>query len=410
MLAGGHGELEAMVVDVESHAGVAGGNTVAAQAVLMYGRSPRLVRDSDILTNAPPGSPFRGPGGPVIAWALEQTVDEVAHRLGEDPLWLRLRWDGNERRQALYEWASGLDVWRERPRAGEQDGRFRRGVGVAAANWFYFVDPSSEVVVGVEGGRLYVSTASQDIGTGSRSVLARAVAEVFEVLPDEVEVRMGRSNRSTVHGPRSGGSRSTVSLWPTAVEAAQKLESQIGKEITPAHNGIAESAKRGGDKGIRPLPISIIEMQGGRQMTGAVHVSEVEVDTRTGKTRVLSVHGGIAVGKIHAPDLARSQCEGSIIQGIGLALYENQILDPNTGLTLTANLEDYRIPQLGDTPEIEIHFHEEGWDHVPGGGVGLGEVATISPAASVGNAIFNATGWRPTTLPVRPDRLVEAMR
>ena len=62
----------------------------------------------------------------------------------------------------------------------------------------------------------------------------------------------------------------------------------------------------------------------------------------------------------------------NLIQGVGLALYENQVLDPHTGLTLTANLEDYRIPQLGDTPEIDIHFHEEGWDRVPGGGVGLG--------------------------------------
>ncbi|MEM7285830.1 MAG: molybdopterin cofactor-binding domain-containing protein [Actinomycetota bacterium] len=139
-------------------------------------------------------------------------------------------------------------------------------------------------------------------------------------------------------------------------------------------------------------------------------MSEVEVDTLTGKTRVLTVHGGLAIGIPHAPELARSQCEGSIIQGIGLALYENQILDPHTGLTLTSNLEDYRIPQLGDTPEITIHFHEDGWDRVPGGGVGLGEVATISPAASVGNAIHNATGWRPRVLPVRPDRLLEGLR
>lgn len=151
-------------------------------------------------------------------------------------------------------------------------------------------------------------------------------------------------------------------------------------------------------------------IQIGRGFSGAVHVSEVEVDTRTGKTRVLSVHGGLAIGTPYAPQLATSQCEGSIIQGIGLALYENQILDPHTGQTLTANLEDYRIPQLGDIPEITIHFHEPGWDHVPGGGVGLGEVATISPAASVANAIFNATGWRPTDAPVRPDRLLEGLR
>jgi xanthine dehydrogenase YagR molybdenum-binding subunit len=107
---------------------------------------------------------------------------------------------------------------------------------------------------------------------------------------------------------------------------------------------------------------------------------------------------------------ARNQVEGSIIQGVGLALYEQQVLDPHTGLTLTSNLEDYRLPQLGDTPEMHIHFHEEGWDHVPGGGVGIGEVSTISQAASVGNAIFNATGWRPTHLPIRPDRVLEALR
>ena len=76
----------------------------------------------------------------------------------------------------------------------------------------------------------------------------------------------------------------------------------------------------------------------------------------------------------------------------------------------SSNLEDYRIPQLGDTPEMHIHFHAEGWDHVPGGGVGLGEVATISPAASIGNAVFNATGWRPTHLPIRPDRVLEGLR
>jgi len=158
------------------------------------------------------------------------------------------------------------------------------------------------------------------------------------------------------------------------------------------------------------MRLTLGDLQVGQGFSAAVHVSEVEVDTLTGKTRVLTVHGGLAVGRVFAPVLATSQCEGSVIQGIGLALYENQILDPHTGLTLTSNLEDYWIPQLGDVPEITIHFHEEGWDHVPGGGVGLGEVGTISPAASVGNAIFNATGWRPTVAPVRPDRLLELLQ
>ncbi|WP_436498910.1 molybdopterin-dependent oxidoreductase [Actinokineospora sp. HUAS TT18] len=403
-------DVQAMIVDTESHAGVAIGTSVAALCMLVYQRTPRLARDTDIVTNAPPGAPFRGPGGPVAAWALEQTVDALAHKLGRNPLELRQQWDGNQRRQGLYTWAAGLAVWRDRPVTGSQTGRFRRGVGIAAANWMYFVDPGVEVAVSIEDGGLVATCACQDMGTGSRTVVARAVAEVFGIAPEQVTVRLGRSTATTPHGPASGGSRTTVSLWPAARDAAKKLLAEIGGPVTAAHNGASATAKRGGDRGLRAVPVTMSEIQVGRGFTGAVHVTEVEVDTRTGKTRVLTVHGGIATGRPHVPELARSQCEGSIIQGVGLALYENQILDPHTGLTLTANLEDYRVPQLGDTPEITIHFHEDGWDRVPGGGVGLGEVATISPAASVGNAIFNATGWRPTTLPVRPDRVLEGLR
>lgn len=398
--------IKALIVDTDSYAGVAVGNSVAALSMLVYDRTPRMSRDVDVVTNTPPGAPFRGPGGPTNAWALEQTVDEVAHRFGRDPIELRSQWDGNQKRQALYRWARGLPMWQQRPVTGSRSGRYRRGVGVAAANWMYYVDPTCEVVVSVEAGRLVASTATQDMGTGSRTVLARAVAGVFGVDPLLVDVRLGRSHSGMRHGPSSGGSRTTVSLWSTAVEAAAKLRDRVGTDLAAAPDGATASARRGGDHGLRAVPLTMGGIQVGRGFSAAVHVSEVEVDTRTGTTRVLRVHGGIAAGRIHAPVLARSQCEGSVIQGVGLALYENQVLDPHTGLTLTANLEDYRIPQLGDTPEIDIHFHEEGWDRVPGGGVGLGEVATISPAASVGNAIFNATGWRPLALPVRPDRLL----
>lgn len=411
LLADDAGDLRAMVVESDNRQGAAVGSMVAALAALMYGRSPRLTRDFDVVTNTPPGAPFRGPGGPTAAWALEQSVDEVAHRLGRDPIALRQRWDGNRKRQALYRWAGSLPLWQNRPATGSQTGRFRRGVGIAAANWLYLVDTTTEVVVSVEDGRLVASTASQDIGTGGRTVVARAVAEVFDMAPQNVEVRFGRANATTTHGPTSGGSRATVSLWPAAHRAALHLRQLVDGPVSSEHNGKSASAKRGGDIGLGP--VSLLDMAGshpGKGLIGALHVSQVEVDTRTGKTRVLKVHAGIAAGKPHAPELAVRMCEGGVIQGIGLALYENQILDPHTGLTLTANLEDYRIPQLGDTPEIEVYFHEEGWAHVPGGGVGLGEVSTISPAASIGNAIFNATGWRPTTLPVRPDRMVEALR
>ena len=410
ILVAADGDIEAMIVDAESHAGTAINGLYGALCMLVYDRSPRIAHDSDVVTNAPPGTPFRGPGGPTSAWALEQAVDQAAHQLGRDPIELRQHWDGNDRRQALYTWAHGLDVWQSRPDTGSQTGRYRRGVGVAAANWLYMVDPDTEVIVSVEAGRLVVTTATQDMGTGSKTLLATAVAGVFDVAPTDVEVRVGVAGQHRPHGPTSGGSRTTASIWSTAVEAATELREAIGGDLANAPDGASATAHRGGDHGIRAVPITIANLQIGRGFSAAVHVSEVEVDTLTGKTRVLGVHGGLAIGVPHARQLATSQCEGSIIQGIGLALYENQILDPHTGLTLTANLEDYRIPQLGDTPEITIHFHEEGWDHVPGGGIGLGEVATISPAASVGNAIFNAIGRRATHAPIRPDRLLEVLR
>jgi len=403
------GELKAMVIDGTSFPGVAINSGYALLGTLVYGRSPRLARDRDIVTNAPPGTPFRGPGGPTYAWALEQSIDQAAHQLGRDPIDLRRGWDGNDKRQALYDWASALAVWRDRPVTGSQQGRHRRGVGVAAANWFYFVDPGTEIEVSVRRDALVVRNAVQDMGTGSKTLLARAVASVFDVDPTEVIVQVGRAGRGMPHGPTSGGSRTTASIWSTTVEAATKLQAIVGADWRTA-DGARAAATRGGDRSMRAVPITLANLQVGRGFTAAVHVTEVEVDTLTGTTRVLSVHGGLAIGVPHAPQLAESQCAGSIIQDIGHALYENQILDPHTGLTLTSNLEDYRISQLGDTPEITIHFHEPGWEHVPGGGVGLGEVATISPAASVGNAIFNATGFRPTVLPVRPDRLLEGLR
>jgi xanthine dehydrogenase YagR molybdenum-binding subunit len=144
----------------------------------------------------------------------------------------------------------------------------------------------------------------------------------------------------------------------------------------------------------------------GAGVPSSVQVIEVEVDTWLGHVRVLNVHTGIAVGKLAAPALARSQAVGSIIQGIGYALYEGREVDSSSGHILTAGLEDYRIPGIADTPNIDVHFDEAGFDHVLGGSVGIGEVATVPTSAAIANAIRNAIGVRVSTLPIRPDRLV----
>jgi xanthine dehydrogenase YagR molybdenum-binding subunit len=446
------GRLRALQIDAYADAGVAAGSQVALFARMMYPAAAKRLFDYNVLSHLPPGKPFRGPSGPVTAWALEQAVDEAAIALGEDPIVLRRRWDCDPLRQRLYDWAQAHELWRSRPAAGSQQGRFRRGVGVAAANWVYFFQKDCAIQAGVEGGRLYVATAVQDPGTGIRSVLAEAVAGAFGVEAAEVQARIG--DTWLARGPISSASRTTATLLPAALAAAAGLRQQLAELLAKRrglvnpqvdntgirHDGgfiswaealasapnIAEIAERPDDRrgaslAARPLAgtgfagllnvwvFRLLKLGIGRGYTGAVHVTEVEVDTLLGKTRVTRIAGGLAAGRLAAPRLARNQCHGGVIQGLGFALYEQRAIDVASGRVLTTGLEDYRIPGIGDLPEIELHFDEAGFEHVASGGVGLSELSTLGVAASIGNAVRNATGWRPYELPIRPDRLLAGM-
>jgi xanthine dehydrogenase YagR molybdenum-binding subunit len=342
-------------------------------------------------------------------------------------------------RQRLYAWAADLDTWRRRPASGSERGRFRRGIGVAAAHWLYFWQPGCAVELSVKDGRLIASTAVQDIGQGIRSVLAETVARAFRLAPQDVAVLIGDS--SLPEGPLSGGSRTTATVVPAAMVAADRLQAELRRQSNqplgdrPDWRAVIAAAPDTTVRALRPAdsdkvaagvlsPLQQAGMMGavfkwilrrfahvetGLGAPGAVHVAEVEVDTRLGRTRVLRGHSGLAVGRIAAPLLARSQAEGSIIQGVGYALYEHRQVDPASGQVLTAGLEDYRIPGIADTPEIDIHFDEAGFEHVLGGGVGLGEIATLPVAAAIANAVHNATGARPYELPIRPDRLLASL-
>jgi xanthine dehydrogenase YagR molybdenum-binding subunit len=407
LLADGDGNLAAMCMDAFSDGGISIGSTTAALGRYIYGHAPRRLRDFDVVTHRPPGAPFRGPGGPPMVWALEQAVDEVAHRCGEDPIALRRRWDGNPKRRALYDWAAALPVWSGRQPVGSQKGRFRRGVGLAATNWLYLLDPGTKVELTVEQGVVVARTATQDVGTGSRSVIADIVRTELGLPAGLVRVDVGRTG--TVYGPASVASSATPSIAPAATDAARRLRAALPagpvQDCLGQAEGVRVVGRRRRDRRgyITPFPIGHLAI--GRGFVGAVHLTEVEVDVRLGTVRVTRVWCGVAAGHIYAERLARSQCEGGIIQGIGYALFEQRHVDPATGIVLTGNLDDYRIPGIGDAPEITVHFHQEGWDHVRGHGVGLGEISTVGVAASMGNAVYAATGWRPHDLPIRPDRV-----
>ncbi|WP_298258515.1 molybdopterin-dependent oxidoreductase [Bradyrhizobium sp.] len=432
------GKLKALSLTAWSDNGAGVNSTIAALARLIYPAEAKALTDFDVISNLPPGAPFRGPGGPPMAFALEQAVDEAALRLQLDPIKLRQRWDTDPNRQRLYDWAAGLETWRNAKPASSKSGRYRRGVGVASGYWLYLWQPGSKVELAIKAGRLIASTAIQDIGTGSRSVIANTVAREFGLDPQEVEVRIGDSILPV--GPGSGGSRTTASVVPPTLLAIHQLKAIIEsrakqkplpgsnapwRELIAASADIKVSATRPEDsRNLAPGVRSPLKQAGfmgavfgwmlrrfsnlavGSGVPSSVQVIEVEVDTWLGHVRVLNVHTGIAVGKLAAPALARSQAAGSVIQGIGYALYEGREVDPLRGRILTAGLEDYRIPGIADTPNIDVHFDEAGFDHVLGGSVGIGEVATVPTSPAIANAVRNAIGVRATELPIRPDRLV----
>jgi xanthine dehydrogenase YagR molybdenum-binding subunit len=433
------GELAALSVIASSDAGIGINSAVAGLGSVIYTAQAKELVDYDVVSNMPSGSPFRGPGGPALCFALEQAIDAVAERLVIDPIALRRRWDSDQNRQRLYAWAAALELWRTRNPGPIKSGRYRRGVGVAAANWFYWWQPGCGVLLSVKGGRLAVEMGTQDVGTGVRSVLTATVAKALDLRLDEVEVSIGRSGMDC--GPSATGSRSTATVVPAALSAVEqlkaKLQSTVASERSDDQPDWRAVLKRAPDMTVhatRPedsttifaavrspfassftgrcyewLVRFISGVRTGRGATGAVHVAEVEVDTLLGHVRVTRVHGGIAAGRTQVPELARSQVAGSIIQGIGYALYEGREVDPVLGNVLTSGLEDYRLPGMGDVPEIAIHFDEDGFAHVPGGGVGLGEVSTLPVAAAIANAVYNATGVRSSQLPIRPDHLLAGL-
>jgi xanthine dehydrogenase YagR molybdenum-binding subunit len=442
MLPSKEGALKAVTFDASADTGAAINSTIAGLARLIYPAEAKHLADFDVVSNLPPGAAFRGPGGPPMAFALEQAVDEAAIRLKADPLELRKKWDTDPNRRRLYDWALQLDVWKKAKTRAPQSGRYRYGIGAATGYWLYLWQPKSKVELAIENHRLVVSVAVQDIGQGSRTVLANTVARAFDLEAHEVVVRIGDSALSV--GPASGGSRTTASVVPPTLMAIEKLKSEIqSKAARPPAAGsnapwrdliasspdIRVSGVRGEDsKNLAPGVRSPLREAGfmgfvfglmfrwfsnivvGAGVPSSVQVIEVEVDTWLGHVKVLKAHTGIAVGKLASPDLARNQAAGSVVQGIGYALYEGREVDAASGNVLTVGLEDYRIPGIADTPLLDVHFDEGGFGHVMGGSVGIGEVATVPTCAALANAICNATGVRPQELPIRPDRLLELLK
>jgi xanthine dehydrogenase YagR molybdenum-binding subunit len=263
----------------------------------------------------------------------------------------------------------------------------RRGIGLACGLWYKNVNPNTQVeIVKLADGRFEVRNGAQDIGTGTKTLLAQIAAEELGVLLSKIVVRIG--DTSLPHGPASGGSSTAPSLAPAVRAAAYKLKAG-GKAAT------APRAK---------------EYDALEDQIGGVQVAEVEVDTETGQVRVVRVTAIQDCGRPINRLTAESQINGGIIQGVSYALFENRVLDGSTGQMCNPNFESYKILTANDCPEIDAEFFDVANAGNSTSTAGIGEPTTVPTSAAIANAVHHALGVRVRELPLGPDRILAALR
>ncbi|MFP2910700.1 xanthine dehydrogenase family protein molybdopterin-binding subunit [Pyxidicoccus sp. 3LFB2] len=441
------GSLVALQVQAHGSGGVAGGAGVGFCHSTLYDCPNVKVEQYDVFTNAGPCAAFRAPGQVQGIFALEQAVDEVAEKLGMDPVALRTKIDVSGTDDSLaraYERRMGADRfgWSKRRPAGSDKGPIKRGVGFAQSQWLYLVHRNTACEVRVTGdGSVEAFNSTQDIGTGTRTILAQVVAEEFGLRPEQIGAHVGDSRYPM--GPASGGSRVTSSLTPAARNAAYRCVRDLAARLAPHFEASADDIVFADGKVMvkgRPataLPFKEAVKKAGvvelshraerrddyegymmatpdmgisRHGIGGVQFAEVEVDTETGIVkveRVLAVHD---CGRPINPKLTESQIFGGVIQGVSYALYEERHLDAASGHQLNANVDQYKIVGSREVPRIEVVLLEQLGAQSSTDARGVAEPANVATAAAVANAFYNATGKRIRTLPMTPANVLAALR
>lgn len=349
---------------------------------------------------------MRAPGAASGSFALESAVDELAAALELDPIELRRRnepsrdesqnrpWS-NRHLLECFEVAARRFGWSRRsPAPGSmRDGREVLGWGCAAATWPAFRDEASARVELRPDGTATVYCATQDIGTGTISVIAQVAAEVLRLPPDRIVVAIGDSSHP--RGPISGGSMATATVAPAVAAAARKALRRpgAGKRVVTAEATTAPGAE---------------ERRFAFRSFGA-HLVEVRWDPALARLRVARAVTAIDAGRMINPKTAENQILGGVMMGVGMALLERSVYDPRDGRVVTDSLADYLMPVHADAPELETVF----LDHPDPrrqefGGHGVGEIGVVGVAAAVANAAWHATGRRFRELPITVERLLQA--
>jgi len=405
-------------------------------------RARQRTAHQDVATDTDPARPMRAPGHPQGFFGAELFLDELAVKAGIDPLELRQKNDTQVIRQEQYRvgaerfgWAKARNPAPGKPMAGDEP-RYLRGAGMASARWGGLGGSGRGGGHGIlcrihSSGDVETRSGAQDIGSGMKTVMAMVTAEELGISTDRVKATMGHT--SDPSGPASGGSTTTPSLAPAVrnaallarLELAELIAQKLGvpaDRIECKDGTIGSSGTRmpwsDACKLIGPNPI---EVRGRRfpnyrdgqpfeQGVCGVQFAEVLVDSWTGLVRVSRMLAVQDCGLVIAKKTAESQVIGAMIQGIGYALHEQKIMDPQSGRMLNGDFLRYKVPGPRDMPEMECMMWSVANGHSNTGAAGVGEPPSVAAPAAVANAVYNAIGAPVRHLPIMPDKVLTALQ
>jgi len=405
-----------------------------AQTRLLYAGAHRYTALRISQLDLPEGNAMRAPGEAPGLMALEIAMDEMAERLGIDPIEFRVLNDTQtdpekpgrkfSQRQLVECLRMGAERfgWAQRSAVPGQrrEGRWLVGMGVAAGFRNNLLMKSAARVRLDGQGRVTVESDMTDIGTGSYTIMAQTAAEVMGVALQQVDVRLGDSAFPAAAG--SGGQWGANNATSGVYAACMKLRETIARKlgVEPAEAVFADGMVRAGG---RSTPLAEVAGAAGlvaedaieygdldkqyQQSTFAGHFVEVGVAVDTGEVRVRRMLAVCAAGRILNPKTARSQVIGAMTMGVGSALMEELAVDTRRGFFVNHDLAGYEVPVHADIPHQEVIFLPE-TDPIssPMKAKGVGELGLCGVGAAVANAVYNATGARVRDYPITLDKLL----
>ncbi len=401
---------------------------------MIYSGENRLITHDLVDLNFVVSGSMRAPGEAVGMIALECALDELAEKLGMDPIELRrindpekdpekdVPFSSRMLTRALDEGAERFG-WAKRKKAGtHREGEWLIGMGVASAVRGNMLQESSAKVEIRPDGTATVSSAMTDIGTGSYTILAQIASEILGIPVENITLSLGDTNDPPAAG--SGGSWGAASAGSAVYLACEMLRGKLAKAMDVDEDGLTlKDGKAIGDN--RSTPIGDLVGKG-LEATGHIkpgkqeklttqasfgaHFAEVAVNVVTGEVRVRRMLGVFAAGRVLNAKTARSQCLGGMTFGIGAALTEDLIHDKRNGKLVNRDLAEYHVPSNADVPQMDVHFLDERDIHAnPIHAKGIGELGISGVAGAVANAVYNATGVRVRDFPITLDKLLEGL-